>query len=600
MQPAAKSVMSRLGPLTPQQRQDMLALIAQGIDAATARAIVQGYAGVQKADAPERPGYHAAYVAQAKATLPDWQHKALHNAARASAGGHAAAVSRQAVDAHTAALAEIEALHLRIGQLQQEVDKSGMSASDVHVPVPLEGDKRLVIKDALACAYAEAALQLVAKADWEEAKHPRADNGEFGAGSGGPAAGGLDELAPSPAQKPVKKSDAQALAYAQAAYALQAPIAAYNPDAADVPPDAAEMMQANRLVAGMDTEMAAGAASPDEARRRASRALVERPGLYDGVGATPRTDRLVGLQLDLGSGTARAPGHIGLDLGTFGDYGNAIHDVNLGLGEFSDGSAKAVRLVNSLHDILGEDGDPVPLLVEVQRVLCEGGQLTYVGPEPLYEDEASWPCPGLLLVGEQGVAASAGEDGVGAVRQVFERVPPRVPAYHGADADYQPAGPVPIDVAMAMAAYNQAPARMAMANLVHKSQLVRKVANCVVPIAKTAPYKQIVYGVALVPGVADMQGDVMTQDDIEAAAHGYLGTSRVIGSEHGAPIEAHPVESYIAPQDLTFDGPQGRTSVPKGSWILGVKITDPGQWARVLSEDYNAFSVGGFGLREDL
>lgn len=556
MQAARKSVMSQLGPLTPQQREDLAHLTNQGIDPKVARAIVLGYSGVRKAE-DERPGYHKAYVQAAKNHLPDWQHEQIHRVARASAGGHATAVARQAPDPKTAALAEIELLHHRIGHLQAEVSKQSLLASEAHVPAP---DTRLVIKTALERAYVDAALDVVA----------------------------------------IAKGDAQALAYSQAAYDLQAPAEAYAPDADKVPAQAIGLMQANRLVAGMDAEMASGAASAEDARRRASRALVERPGLYDGVGATPRTDKLDGLQLDLGAGAARAPGHIGLDLGTFGDYGNAIHDLNLGLGEFPNGSVKAVRLVNSLHDILGDDGDPIALLLEIQRVLCEGGQMTYVGPEPLYEDEQSWPCPALLLVGEQGTPASAGEDGIGAVRQVFERVPPRVPAYHGADADYQAAGPMPIDVAMAMAAYNDAPARMAMANLVHKGALVHKVATRVVKIAKADEDKRVVLGVVLEAETADSQGDVMAPSDIEEAAHGYLGTSRVIGSEHGAPIEAHPVESYIAPQDFEFVGPEGTTLVKKGSWVLGVKINNPSEWAKVRQYGYNAFSVGGFGIREDL
>lgn len=402
------------------------------------------------------------------------------------------------------------------------------------------------------------------------------------------------------ASKPVRKaaSSAEELAHIQAAYELTSPAQAYNPDQDKVPAGAEELIQANRLVAGMDAEMAAGAASPEDARKRASRALKDRPGIYDSVGATPQTDRLDGLMLDLGAGSARAPGFIGLDLGTFGDYGNAIHDCTLGLGEFPDGSVRAVRLVNALHAIVDndtQDGDPTYLLQEIQRVLCEGGILTYIGPEPLFESDDAWPAPGLFLMGEQGIGASDAPDGAGAVWQTFERVPPRVPAYHGADADYAPAGPMPIDMALAMAAYNEAPARLAMANLVHKC------ASRVVKIAKTDAAKQIVYGVVLDgSGAPDLQGDVMTHDDIEEAAHGYLGTSRVIGSEHGAPIEAHPVESFIAPQDLTFDGPGGRSLVAKGSWVLGVKITDPTQWAQARDGGYNAFSVGGYGLRDDL
>jgi hypothetical protein len=569
---ADKSVMSRLGPLTPAQRRDYLALVNGGIDPKTARAIVQS--GVTKsADAPKaRPTYHQAYVDHAKKTLPTWQHEQLHAQARSIAGGHASVVARNAPEPMEANKQELALLKDRMGYLEQEIAKGSMLASDVHVPVPLGDDGRKKVPVVLSAedAMVAEAYDIVAKAR-------------------------------------VAQDDAEALAHIQAAYELTAPAEAYNPDQDKVPAGAEELIQANRLVAGMDAEMAAGATSPEDARKRASRALQDRPGIYDSVGATPQTDRLDGLMLDLGAGTARAPGFIGLDLGTFGDYGNAIHDCTLGLGEFPDGSVRAVRLVNALHDIVdtdAEDGDPTYLLQEIQRVLCEGGILTYVGPEPLFESDDAWPAPGLFLMGEQGVPASEADDGAGAVWQTFERVPPRVPAYHGADADYAPAGPMPIDMALAMAAYREAPARLAMANLVNKrvsrAEIVHKTASKVVRIAKADAAKQIIYGVVLEPFTPDLQGDILTPDDIEDAAHGFLGTSRIIGSEHGAPIEAYPVESFIAPQELVFDGPEGRSVVTKGSWVLGVKVNNPDEWAKVCQNDYNAFSVGGYGVREDI
>lgn len=899
---ADKSVLSRLGPLTAAQRADMQALINGGIDPATARAIVQGLSPnvgkATEADAPPkaRPDYHQAYVAQAKQTLPTWQHAALHTKARAIAGGHAAAEVRDAPDPEAARAEELALLQQRLQELQGPIDKGTLTGSQVHVAVPMGAiappgrKKKALGPDA---ALIEQAYALVCKAGFDESQHPRADNGEFGAGGAGPGhdangkgahvtssgkrfdvndsaygksdwsaqdhrdaaevkeahgrgdiaatheafatagdkqnpaasakttdvkltarqkdalagyiaeadprgtsysvlnnvlAGkgdldsdpkakahalrdakhlnaaieqstllkeetfyrgahmtaleaGQDVTTPRFVSVSTSKKQAQAFAYEssdtpgamptfftihapagtkaldvnqhaskgkfkeereflfgsnqaftivsatveygrqtvvmtanksvaksmhghivcktrdigpkrqsslhnrltaptgfvvvrhakeqghpeqrdktgaddliakasalndasaemdpiEAAYGPPEPIQAYNPDQGKVPDGAEGLMQANRLVAGMDAEMAAGALSPEQARRRASRALHDRPGLYDHVGTDPYTDMLVGLQLDLGAGTARAPGFIGLDLGTFGDYGNAIHDINLGLGEFPDGSVKAVRLVNSLHAILDDgagEGDPIPLLTEIQRVLCEGGRLTYVGPEPLFEADAPWPCPGLTLADESGTPASAAAQGTGAVRQTFERIAPRVPAYHGADADFAPAGDLPIDVALAMAAYNTVPAKLAMANLINKS-----IGHKVVRIAKAEPMQQVLIGVVLAPSEPDLQGDIMAPEDIEAAAHGYLGTSRVIGSEHGAPIEAHPVESYIAPQDLTFDGPGGRTLVKKGSWVLGVKVVDPAEWQKVMQDGYTGFSVGGFGIRDDL
>ena len=119
-----------------------------------------------------------------------------------------------------------------------------------------------------------------------------------------------------------------------------------------------------------------------------------------------------------------------------------------------------------------------------------------------------------------------------------------------------------------------------------------------VAIMKADQAKQIVYGVVLVPGEIDSQDEWMTAEDIEKAAHSYLKNSRVIGSQHSKPILAEPVESYIAPQDLEWDGQYGPQSVKQGSWVLGVKINDPAEWQKVIDGEYTGFSVGGFGSRD--
>jgi hypothetical protein len=120
----------------------------------------------------------------------------------------------------------------------------------------------------------------------------------------------------------------------------------------------------------------------------------------------------------------------------------------------------------------------------------------------------------------------------------------------------------------------------------------------VVPILKAVANKQIVYGVILAPNEIDAQDDFMDPDEIEKAAHRYLTKSRVIGSGHTKPIDATPVESFIAPQDLELSGQYGPQVVKKGSWILGVKVNDPEEWKKILSGEYTGFSVGGMGLRE--
>lgn len=120
-----------------------------------------------------------------------------------------------------------------------------------------------------------------------------------------------------------------------------------------------------------------------------------------------------------------------------------------------------------------------------------------------------------------------------------------------------------------------------------------------IPIMKFNDEKQIVYGVVLEPNTIDAQEDFMEPQDIEASAHEYLAKSRIVGSGHTDPIEAHPVESFIAPQDFEMQGQNGPQVVKKGSWVLGVKVVDPDEWEKVKSGEYTGFSVGGFGLREE-
>jgi GNAT superfamily N-acetyltransferase len=139
-------------------------------------------------------------------------------------------------------------------------------------------------------------------------------------------------------------------------------------------------------------------------------------------------------------------------------------------------------------------------------------------------------------------------------------------------------------------------------NISHWSKPVKKADSKdlrQVPIIKADKHKQVVYGVVLAPDEVDSQEDWMSADDIESAAHIYLQKSRVVGSGHGRAIQAEPVESYIAPVDMELEGGQyGPQKIKKGSWVLGIKIKDAKEWQKVLEGEYQAFSVGGFGLRD--
>lgn len=358
------------------------------------------------------------------------------------------------------------------------------------------------------------------------------------------------------------------------------------PEGADT--QAMQLLRANALVQGMDSEMQAGAENAEEARAIASRALTEQPDLYRHLGEPTRVRGLAGLMLDIGCGQNREPGHIGLDIQTFNDYGIALHDACLGL-PFEDGAARVIRMHDALHDILdanGEEGDPMPLLVECQRVLMEGGILNYQGPEPLYEEGEAWPLPGLAL------AETNGDDAGGKVTQVLVRVPIVAPAFVGADARYAAAPETSAEEAMRLIQERDGPAQLAMAHLINKAAGDREV-----PIIK-ATDKQIIYGEVLKPDTVDLQGDYMTAQDIEAAAHGFLQDSRLIKMEHDKPTNATVLESYLAPSDMVFDTPAGKKTVTKGTWLLAVRINDPKVWAKVRAGEITGFSVGGFGQRD--
>ena len=110
--------------------------------------------------------------------------------------------------------------------------------------------------------------------------------------------------------------------------------------------------------------------------------------------------------------------------------------------------------------------------------------------------------------------------------------------------------------------------------------------------------KQVVLGIVLEPDVSDHEGDTITAEEIEQSAHDYMQKSRVVKFRHKKVLKsAKVVESFIAPADMTIDGPHGKQKVRKGSWVLGVKIEDSDLWADVKAKRINGFSVGGLGVR---
>lgn len=130
---------------------------------------------------------------------------------------------------------------------------------------------------------------------------------------------------------------------------------------------------------------------------------------------------------------------------------------------------------------------------------------------------------------------------------------------------------------------------------------IHKLIPFLIPVEKSGePERRITLGVVLEPGTEDEQGDVMTPEDIEKAAHQWMIESQAAGDMHRAVVKgAKPVESYIAPCDFTIETADGPETVLKGSWLLAMRWPEE-QWEKVKKGEYTGYSVGGQGVRTPL
>lgn len=123
-------------------------------------------------------------------------------------------------------------------------------------------------------------------------------------------------------------------------------------------------------------------------------------------------------------------------------------------------------------------------------------------------------------------------------------------------------------------------------------------ANANMEICKVDASNRMVYGVFLWPDEADHDGDVISPQDIEKVAHGFMKDYRAIDEMHGKDtISADIVESAIAWEDgLKYYGKE----LKKGAWFGGVKVYDDAVWEKVKNGTYKGFSVRISGVRENI
>lgn len=114
-------------------------------------------------------------------------------------------------------------------------------------------------------------------------------------------------------------------------------------------------------------------------------------------------------------------------------------------------------------------------------------------------------------------------------------------------------------------------------------------------IAKSDAPQQKVWAVVLEPGRVDAQGDWMTAQEVEKAAHRWLSEYGKHGLLHKGEQrdDIRPVESYISPVGFRM----GEQNVPAGAWVLGVHIANEEIWKQVADGSLNGFSIQGWGKR---
>ncbi len=114
--------------------------------------------------------------------------------------------------------------------------------------------------------------------------------------------------------------------------------------------------------------------------------------------------------------------------------------------------------------------------------------------------------------------------------------------------------------------------------------------------------------------VTDTQGDQIQPDTLEDAAYSFTETAGKAGEMHegtsgtavtkiGQLVESivfTPEKTAAMLQSLQAQGIPAVMTMPFCGWWVGFKITDADCWARIVSGELKAFSVGGKGKRASI
>lgn len=110
-------------------------------------------------------------------------------------------------------------------------------------------------------------------------------------------------------------------------------------------------------------------------------------------------------------------------------------------------------------------------------------------------------------------------------------------------------------------------------------------------ILKQDDDKRLVTCVVYEPDVKDTQGDYMTAEDIEKAAHDFLSKYREgVDLQHDEKVvKVDVVESWITKSDSIIGG----QDIKKGTWMATVRVNDDLIWKAIKDGSLTGFSMGG-------
>lgn len=106
-------------------------------------------------------------------------------------------------------------------------------------------------------------------------------------------------------------------------------------------------------------------------------------------------------------------------------------------------------------------------------------------------------------------------------------------------------------------------------------------------ILKVDEYRRLVSGPVLVPGEPDVDGDVMTPEQVEEVAHRFLEDYQNVDIMHRFRNVARPVESYILDEPRRING----VDLPRGTWMMTSKVYDDDVWEGIMSGEYTGYSI---------